>query len=87
MACVTHLPLVVEVQETGHGMHAGREQVESERMRTGAAVHGSGAGKNIGGRHEQASVVRPVVPVRMRNKVGPKPLAEAGSHDLCDPGP
>ena len=86
MACVTHLPLVVEVKETGHGMDVRREQVESERMRTGAAVHGSGAGKDVGGRHEQAPVVWPVVPIRMRDEVGPELLAQAGSHDLCNPG-
>ena len=43
MACVTYLPLVVEVQEARHGMQMRREQIKSERMRARAAVHGSGA--------------------------------------------
>ena len=77
MACITHFPLVVEVQETRHGMHTGREQIESERMRATAAVHGSRAGKDTGGRHEQAFVVWSVVPVRMRNEVGPEMIPEA----------
>ena len=75
MARVTYFPLVAEVKETGHGMDVRREQVESERMRTGAAVHGSGAGKDVGGRHEQAPVVWPVVSIRMRDEVGPELLA------------
>jgi len=68
------------------GERASRVGTHADRGGRPWVRSGSGAGKNIGGRHEQASVVRPVVPVRMRNKVGPKPLAEAGSHDLCDPG-
>ena len=86
MACVAYLPLVVEMQEAGHGMHTRREQVESERMRAGAAIHGSGIGKHIGGRHEHVSVVWPVVPICMRDEVDPETLPQAGSHRLCNPG-
>ena len=43
VACVTDLSLVIEVQETRHGMHVVREQVKLECVRTGGSVHGARA--------------------------------------------
>ena len=68
MACVADLPLVVKVQKARLGVHIMCKQVELECMRARSAIHGARAGEHIGGGHEQASVVWPVVLIRMRDK-------------------